>query len=154
MLQSSPSWCCADFVVKKPYSTIVFYLGKLTCCEFMEQINPCVLKSPECSECILLQSNSSYIARGLHARGLKFKQDFCIVLKFTFLSAQKLKGWRKRQARKTFKNLINLRRISMIGDLPYLYFLLFSLFAFHTIFNVGIESHAQDWIPVGGLLFI
>lgn len=30
--------------------------------------------------------------------------------------------------------------------------LLFSLSVFHTIFNVGRESHAQDWIPVEELL--
>lgn len=83
---------------------------------------------------------------------LKFKQDFCIVLEFTSLSAQNLKGWRKSQGHKTCKNLTSLWRINMISDFPYLYGLLFSLSAFYTVFNVGRDSHAQDWIPLEELL--
>lgn len=55
-------------VVKKPHSTTVFYMRKLTCGQFTKQINPYVLKSPEWFECISLWNNSRHISRGLHVK--------------------------------------------------------------------------------------
>lgn len=53
-------------VVKKPNSAMDFYMRKLTCGQFMKQINPYILKSPEWFECISLWNNSRYVSRGLH----------------------------------------------------------------------------------------